>query len=186
MNVYDFDKTIYAGDSTIDFYLFCLKRQPAILRSLPMQIKGLIQYKQKRIDKTAMKEQFYSFLKGLHNVEQLLCEFWDLHEGKMQAWYIEQQAEDDVVISASPAFLLEEICDRKKIRYLIASEVDMHTGICFGQNCRGEEKVKRFYERFGTGVTVDRFYSDSRSDQPMAELASQAYLVKGNKIKEWE
>lgn len=103
----------------------------------------------------------------------------------MQAWYIEQQADDDVVISASPAFLLGEICDRKKIRYLIASEVDMHTGICLGQNCRGEEKVKRFYERFGTGVTVDRFYSDSRSDQPMAELASQAYLVKGNKIKEW-
>lgn len=32
MNVYDFDKTIYAGDSTIDFYLFCLKRQPAILQ----------------------------------------------------------------------------------------------------------------------------------------------------------
>ena len=165
MNVYDFDKTIYAGDSTIDFYLFCLKRQPAILRCLPMQIKGMIQYKQKRIDKTAMKEQ---------------------HEKKMQAWYIEQQAEDDVVISASPAFLLGEICDRKKIRYLIASEVDMHTGICLGQNCRGEEKVKRFYERFGTGVTVDRFYSDSRSDQPMAELASQAYLVKGNKIKEWK
>ena len=68
MNVYDFDKTIYAGDSTIDFYLICLKRQPAILRCLPMQIKGLIQNKQKRIDKTAMIAQYYSFLKGLHNV----------------------------------------------------------------------------------------------------------------------
>ena len=26
MNVYDFDKTIYGGDSTADFYLFSLKR----------------------------------------------------------------------------------------------------------------------------------------------------------------
>ena len=26
MNVYDFDKTIYDGDSTLDFYLFSLKK----------------------------------------------------------------------------------------------------------------------------------------------------------------
>lgn len=26
MNVYDFDKTIYDGDSTADFYIFSLKR----------------------------------------------------------------------------------------------------------------------------------------------------------------
>ena len=26
MNVYDFDKTIYDGDSTADFYLFSLRR----------------------------------------------------------------------------------------------------------------------------------------------------------------
>ena len=25
MNVYDFDGTIYNGDSTIDFYLYCIK-----------------------------------------------------------------------------------------------------------------------------------------------------------------
>lgn len=25
MNVYDFDKTIYDGDSTIDFYFYCSK-----------------------------------------------------------------------------------------------------------------------------------------------------------------
>ena len=24
MNVYDFDGTVYAGDSTVDFYFFCL------------------------------------------------------------------------------------------------------------------------------------------------------------------
>ena len=26
-NIYDFDKTIYDGDSTVDFFLFCLKRE---------------------------------------------------------------------------------------------------------------------------------------------------------------
>ena len=26
MNVYDFDKTIYDGDSTLDFYIFSVKK----------------------------------------------------------------------------------------------------------------------------------------------------------------
>lgn len=30
-NIYDFDKTIYDGDSTVDFFLFCLKREPILI-----------------------------------------------------------------------------------------------------------------------------------------------------------
>ena len=32
VNVYDFDHTVYAGDSSVEFYLFCVKKQPDILR----------------------------------------------------------------------------------------------------------------------------------------------------------
>ena len=32
MNVYDFDKTIYDGDSSVDFYKFSLKRHPKLAR----------------------------------------------------------------------------------------------------------------------------------------------------------
>ena len=35
MNVYDFDGTIYDGDSTLDFWYFCLKKHPQILLYLP-------------------------------------------------------------------------------------------------------------------------------------------------------
>ena len=35
INVYDFDKTIYDGDSTIDFWIFCLKRNKTILLNIP-------------------------------------------------------------------------------------------------------------------------------------------------------
>ena len=38
MNVYDFDKTIYRGDSTKDFYFFLLRRHPVLIRYLPKQI----------------------------------------------------------------------------------------------------------------------------------------------------
>ena len=31
MNVYDFDGTIYRGDSTVDFFLFCMKKKPVLV-----------------------------------------------------------------------------------------------------------------------------------------------------------
>ena len=31
IDVYDFDGTIYDGDSTVDFTRFCLRRHPAVL-----------------------------------------------------------------------------------------------------------------------------------------------------------
>ena len=51
LNVYDFDKTIYDGDSSIDFYLFCLKRKKSIILLLPKQVFAMILYKLKIKDK---------------------------------------------------------------------------------------------------------------------------------------
>ena len=47
LNVYDFDKTIYDGDSSIDFYLFCLKRKKSIILLLTKQVFAMILYKLK-------------------------------------------------------------------------------------------------------------------------------------------
>ena len=41
MNVYDFDDTIYAGDSTVDFFFYCLKKKPAIVYVAGLQYKFL-------------------------------------------------------------------------------------------------------------------------------------------------
>ena len=35
MNIYDFDGTLYDGDSTFDFILYSLKKHPSLLRFLP-------------------------------------------------------------------------------------------------------------------------------------------------------
>lgn len=34
IDVYDFDGTIYDGDSTVDFTRFCLRRHPGVLAGL--------------------------------------------------------------------------------------------------------------------------------------------------------
>ena len=44
MNVYDFDKTIYDGDSTADFYIFSLKRHKKILLLAPSLIGAFLKF----------------------------------------------------------------------------------------------------------------------------------------------
>ncbi len=185
MNVYDFDKTIYNGDSTLDFYFFCLKKKTLILKKLPKQLYSAILYKLKKISKTEFKECFYSFLTDLNNIDDLLKQFWNKNQHKIKSFYLNQKKDDDVIISASPTFLLEPICDKLNIKYLIASKVDKHTGRYTGLNCYGEEKIRRFNEIFSNS-SIDNFYSDSLSDAPIASLAKHAFLVSNNSIKKWK
>ena len=55
INSYDFDGTIYDGDSSVDFYKFCLKKNKKILIQVPIQLFGLILYILKINDKTKYK-----------------------------------------------------------------------------------------------------------------------------------
>lgn len=179
MNVYDFDETIYHGDSTRDFYFFCLKNYPRVAKYLPMQGYYAIKFGLKIMPKTQFKEKFYSFLKGIPDIDVAVSIFWQTHEKNLKKWYLEQKKEDDLIISASPEFLLAPICDKLKVK-VIASRVDKYTGETDGENCWGQEKVKRFYA--AGGGEIEEFYSDSYSDTPLARLAQKAFLVKGDKI----
>ena len=183
MNIYDFDGTLYDGDSTFDFIVYSIKKHPGLLRFLPRQGWAFLRYAMKRIDKTAMKEQFYSMFTG-YDAEGLLEEFWDSHQGKVFPWYPGQQEETDIVISASPEFLLAPICRRLGIRHLMASRVDSRTGKYTGKNCWGPEKVVRLEAQMGI-TRCDKFFSDSHSDQPLADIADQAFLVEKGKIVDW-
>ena len=185
MNVYDFDNTIYDGDSTVDFYLYCLKKHPSIVGCLPKQICGYIKYKLKFIRKTEFKEQFYCFFFKPKNIYDDLELLWNLKQKKIKKWYKQNQKADDVVISASPEFLLKVICQREGINYLIASKVNKKTGKYFGENCYGEEKVKRFKEVYKDSSKIEAFYSDSYSDQPMANMSYESYIVKGDVVQKW-
>lgn len=184
MKVYDFDKTIYNGDSTFDFYIFCIKKQPLLLLLLPVQGMGFVLYKLSIYRKVQFKEKFYIFVKYLKNREQVLAQFWHVHKQKIQPWYIQQQQQEDCIISASPHFLLEPICKDLGIQHLIASEVDFASGKCLSENCYGEEKVIRFKQQF-SDAKVAQFYSDSLTDAPMAKLAHESFGVIGDEVITW-
>ena len=135
--------------------------------------------------KLQFKEKFYSFLKGIKDVDSMVELFWNENQDKIKDWYLKSKEESDVIISASPEFLLNNICRRIGIKHLIASEVNKNTGICEGENCYGEEKVLRFKKYFEKGE-IKKFYSDSLSDAPISLMASERYIVTGNNILPWD
>ena len=183
LNVYDFDGTIYNGDSTADFYKFCVKRHPLALLSLPGAGAYFFAYKLSLCSKTRFKEVFYRFLRHIPDIEAALSAFWEARESGIQDWYLEKKQQTDIIISASPEFLLEPICQKLGVT-LIASRVDRRTGKTRGENCRGQEKVKRLYEA-APGCEIGEFYSDDLSDAPLAALAKSAFLVKDGVIAPW-
>lgn len=185
MNVYDFDGTIYRGDSSVDFYAYCLKRRPQLLMGLPRFFVHCVLYKLGKISKRELKEVYFHFLTKLDDAEGFVRQFWNRNEDRIKHWYLQQKSEDDVVITASPEFLVSEICTRLGIHSLIATQVDIHSGRFLSENCHDEEKVKRFRKEFPDSRPT-AFYSDMQSDLPMARLAERAYLVEDDQIKEWD
>ena len=90
MIVYDFDKTIYDGDSSIDFYLYCLKKNPRIICLLPKQVIYFILYKLKIKTKIEFKACFFSFVKYVKNVDLTVNEFWVKNIQKIKPWYLKK------------------------------------------------------------------------------------------------
>jgi len=182
--VYDFDKTIYDGDSTLDFYIFCLLDNISLIRYFPFQLLAFILYKLKIKDKLYFKQKFFIFLIGISNIDEKIKVFWNLNERKMKKWYIDKEHQNDVIISASPEFLLEYVFKEIKINKLIATDIDKKSGIFNSPNCYGEEKVIRIHKEFDKFI-IKEFYSDSLSDIYLAKLAMSSFLVKENYIKKW-
>lgn len=183
VNVYDFDGTIYDGDSTIDFWKHCIKKYPMVLCALPSALVFGILNQLKLCERSVFKEKFYAFLKFVPDVEKEVSCFWDTHLNRIKDFYYKRHRADDLIISASPDFLIGEACSRLGIS-CIASNVDPDTGRLLGPNCRGAEKLRLFREKFPQAF-IDEFYSDSFSDSCLAEIARCAFFVKKNNVRKW-
>lgn len=184
MNVYDFDKTILPYDSTQAFFRMLFLKYPRLWLHLPSMGIAALKYGVKAISKTEMKNVMYQIFTKIDQLDEEVKLFWKDREHHIHSWYLSQKRSDDVIISASPSFLLQPICEKLEV-HLIASEIDLTNGHHIGENCYGKEKPLRFAHEFNLD-DIDAFYSDSYSDTPMAVHAKQAYLVKGVEIKPWD
>ena len=183
MNVYDFDNTILRGDSSARFFAWCLGHCPRMWLDLPAQAVNGLLFILKIKPKQAFKQRMFGFLR-LIDVENAVPAFWRDNLPRVKDWYRQTHRPDDVVISASPEFLIRPACAALGIRAVMGSPVDRATGMYSGLNCHGAEKVRRFREIY-PDATIQSFYSDSHSDDPLAAIAEKAWLVKGDRLLPW-
>ena len=185
MNAYDFDKTIVPFDSTAFFARWCLARYRRARLRLPLLIWPGLAMLLRLGSKERFKEAlFRAVFTAPADLRAEIDAFWQENLPRTNAWYLERRRPDDVVISASPDFLVRPALERLGVRAVIATRLDPSTGRIEGRNCHGAEKVARFRQEWG-GAAIEEFYSDSLSDAPMARLAKRAYLVLGETPVPW-
>ena len=184
MNIYDFDGTLYTGDSTRDFLFFLLLRHPRALRCVPAALGTFFRVRKGEKTLTDFKESLFRIFSDVPDVPREAETFWERKAKKLKKWYREKAREDDLVISASPEFLVKKGCEKLGIRRVIASRVDPATGKFEGINCRDEEKIRRLRAEY-PDARAEEFYSDSHADDPLARLSERAFWVKGEKVSPW-
>lgn len=185
MRVFDFDNTIYDGESIMDVFLYFLKKDfKTIIRYAPKFIKDFVRYK---LDKITVDEAmasygaaFKEYCQKYDNIHKEFENFWNINEKKVKQIYFDIQNDDDIVVSGCPYCLLKIICDRIGIRYYIGSDIDPIKGE-INSICYKEHKLEVFRSVYGD-VVIDEFYTDSMADKPMMDISKNVFMVDGNKI----
>ena len=185
MKVFDFDNTIYDGESSIDFFLFCLTKKPSLIKYLPLVIKMAILYKLKRLPLKKLTEVAYKIMhiaiKNEEKSNEFIKEFWKINKKKLRIDFLKMIGNDDVIISATPKLLLNGVSDYLNTSNIYGTEFDFKNKeslyICYGEN-----KLTLLKEKF-PDLHIDEVYTDSYSDLPLIKHADKAYLVKKKGLK---
>ena len=146
VDIYDFDKTLVPFDSGSLFIGYCALHYPWVLVYLPVWFIACLLFALRILSLQKFKNLCFGFL-PLVPVQRAAKGFWEKHLHQVYPWFT-QKKRPAVIISASPDFLLEELQRRLGLPYLLCTRHNPKTGRILGQNCRGEEKVRRFHRAF--------------------------------------
>lgn len=180
----DFDKTIYNGNSSIDFFRFCAKNNSGLYRYYPKHIWCYILYLVGRKTWTETVRSFFTFMKKIDDPDKVIEEFWNEYDENIKDWFFDLDIDNVIVLTDTSEFLMEHLAKKLGFNYYIGTAVDKDTGAVYGESNSGIRKLTSFKEQFPDAELVE-FYSDSKKDLPLAEFSSKAYKVKKNKIKPW-
>ena len=187
IDVYDFDGTIYDGDSTFDFVLFCLRRHPRVALSLPVIALAGVKLALKKISLTQFKSALFGQMVRYFALTDEAKLFWqdEKTKAKLGAWFYERPRDLPIVIaSASPEFELRYAADILGVKTLIGTRCDDATGKLIGKNCKGAEKISRIREVMGEYTVRAMYTDDTKADGPLLEIAEEKYKITHGKM-EW-
>ena len=169
MKAFDFDNTLYRGESSLDFSLYMIRTHKKILLYLPVIMANAISYKLCLVDKDKLGAEISKYMKLIirdkHEIRHLVKTFWQTHAGRLDANMLRRVGPNDLIITAGPDFLLDGL-DRIEILHFNFKD----------------NKVSRFRELYGD-AKIDAFYTDSYNDRALMEISEKVFLVKKGKIK---
>jgi phosphoserine phosphatase len=186
MNVYDFDNTIYDGETLVDFIMYYVKTDIKIWRYIPKLLWIYFKDTAHLFTVEEAIEAYAGFLEGYYvnikTIDEDVKKFWDKNEHKIKPWYNDVRRDDDIIVSGTTDFILDEIMARMGVKNYVGSSIDNDTGK-FKRLCFLDNKVKIFNELY-PNAHIDNFYTDSMNDKPMMDMADHVYFVTGNKIEQ--
>lgn len=187
MKAFDFDNTIYRGESSIDLAVYMIRNNKKIILYLPMIFTNLVKYKLCMIGREEMETILNDFCQAVmedkDEVPRIIERFWQTHAHKLNERILKLIGPEDIIITAGPDVLINGIRDRLHTDHIISSEVDLNSGRFTYLNFK-DNKVRRYKELYGN-TPIDVFYTDSYNDRALMEISDRVYLVKkGVSIKQ--
>lgn len=193
--IFDIDYTITKKETLMELFKYVIKKNKKNLRFLPRAIYCGIMYAIGIYDERKVKETFLRFIDGIKEEElaELVKEFYDerlkniLYDDALKMIKkLKNEGYDIYLISASPEFYVNEFYNIKEVDKVIGTKFGFENGTfvrkMVGNNCKGEEKVRRLKEvlkdeKIEVDFKESYMFSDSLSDKPLLDLVGKPYLI---------
>lgn len=182
--VFDFDGTLSACDSNVEFAKYCFKHSVRPWLFLPlMAICGIARWV--KPDGVWWRENIRCFVTP-EMVKKFAPEFIKQHKRERFGWAKERvQSERDagrkvVLISASADYLVPYLVRDIKFDAVLCSRMDKKRPWKYEYLCWGMNKVYALDEWAKQNKMIPnvvRSYSDSKSDMPMMEIAAERVWI---------
>ena len=182
--VFDFDGTLSASDSNLEFFKYCFKHSIRPWLFLPFVIAGIIGA---RLNHGGLwwRETIRNFITP-KMVRDFAKDCIKIHKKNRFGWAAEQVAKEKaagnkvVLISASPDYLIPELVDDMKFDAIMCSKMNKERPWKYEFLCWGKNKVIALdnWAREKKYIpNVVRAYSDSKYDMPIMEIAKEQVWI---------
>lgn len=202
--IFDIDYTITRKETLMEFFKYLVSKDIKNIKFLPRALYSGLMYGVKVYDEKRVKECFLKFIENIDEAElaKLTKSFYDEKISKIlykdavdMIKKLKKEGYMVVLISASPEFYVKEFYAIKEVDLIIGTKFTFEGGKFIrkmdGNNCKGEEKVRRLNKVLKEkNIKVDfknsYMFSDSLSDKPLLDLVGNPYLINYKKKHEIE
>ena len=202
--IFDIDYTITRKETLMEFFKYLVSKDIKNIKFLPRALYSGLMYVVKVYDERRVKECFLKFIENIDEAElaKLTKSFYDERISKIlykdaveMIKKLKKEGYMVILISASPEFYVKEFYAIKEVDLIIGTKFTFKDGKFIrkmhGNNCKGEEKVRRLNEVLKEkNIKVDfknsYMFSDSLSDKPLLDLVGNPYLINYKKKHEIE